>query len=116
MDLGPLRLIARDINFEVLAIDVTVVPPGPDGRLIPARGIWITPQADARPAGGELQGVTPIRTIALAYPGDPGLIAVPIGTQILAAERSGAPVTPWDVVAVERVEDHVRVRVLPAAA
>src|SRR6185295_2271426 len=101
MDLGPLKLFARDLNFEVLALDVTIVPPGPDGRLVPARGIWITPQADTRPSGGELQGVTPLRTIALAEPTAPDPIAMPIGTRILAPGRSGAPVTPWDVVAVE---------------
>src|SRR5689334_8806219 len=105
MDLGPLRTLVIDLNWEVLGVDVTVTPPG--GDPVDTRGIWVTPQTELVPAGFDFPRVERRRVLALKRA---DVATVPRQSVILAREVDGESPRSWKVDGVDRIEaEHVRV-------
>ena len=112
MDLGPLRALVTDLNFQAHGLAVTVTTPG--GLPVAVTGIWLTPATDHYPLGQEFRRASPTRAMALRVD---EVAQVPRGTVIVAPERSGGADQTWKVDSVERLEAaHVRVIVVPSQA
>lgn len=110
MDLGALRALVRDLNFEAHGIDITVSRTGIDETPLATRGIWVTPITDDVPVGNEFQRREPIKVLAISST----IGGVPRGSIVMAPELSGGTIRRWRVDGVERQEvDHGRFVVLP---
>jgi hypothetical protein len=111
MELGALRELARDLNFEVLGVALTVAPP--NQVPVDTRGIWLAPVTGIYPLGTELHRREAPRVLALPR----GVLpSVPRGTLITvpAADPATALDAVWQVDGVDRAEaDHHRVIVVP---
>jgi hypothetical protein len=109
MDLGGLRDLVQDLNFEVLGIALTVAPPNEPP--LETRGIWIAPVTGAYPPGMELHRREAPRVLALPRALLP---TVPRGTVITVPATPPALDAIWHVDGVDRAEvDHHRVIVVP---
>lgn len=74
---------------------------------VTTRGIWITPEADADPAGSDLQRRELKRVMAFTRTDIP---VIPIGTKVVAPEFEGQPSKTWNVDALDLADDeHKRV-------
>lgn len=109
MDLGSLRTLALSVNFATHGVDATVTRPAPDDTPIAARVIFLTPETEDYPIGGEFTRRDAARVVALRRSEVP---TVPIRTVIQAPELAGGTVKTWRVDGVAKVEaDQVRVTV-----
>lgn len=109
MDLGPLRELVRDLNFEAHGIAVTVTPPGEAD--IATRAIWLGPMVEDLPVGRDINRREPRRIIALRLD---EVSDVPRGTIIEPSETIGGVSGNWQIDGIESTErDHFRVIVVP---
>lgn len=105
MDIGEVRALALDINFEVHGLDVTVTRPAPDDTPIETRGIWMTVSTQDN-AGGPFTRREGIKVMAFRRD---EVSTVPEGTEVLAAEEFGGDVIGWRTDGTSQVfVDHVR--------
>lgn len=110
-DLGDVRALALEANFEAHGVDAIVTRPAPDDTPIETRLIWPAQPADAWPAGLSLQRQEERKVAALKRRDVPTL---PKTTRIVAPPKAGDADQGWIVDGTERVEpDHVRVYVVP---
>lgn len=111
MDLGPLRALVLDVNFEAHGVAATVTRPAPNNIPIATRVIWVTPVTVGVPSDMDFQRNEPLRIIALKRSDVP---TVPKGTLIDAPPKAGDASQLWRVDAFDREEaDHKRVIVIP---
>lgn len=117
MDLSSLRALVRNLNFAAHGIDVELeaVPIN-----VATRGIWLSPETEDYPGGGDLRRRE--RSYVLAVP----LLDVPHGAIFLAplppfaTDLVEAPISPgeilrWQVDGFAGLEsDHTRVRLILA--
>jgi hypothetical protein len=119
VDLGALRELVRDVNFETHGVDAVVTVP--DGDPVETRVIWMTPENDGAPdPGGGRRGndqfrrTDPRRSLSIRRDDVP---AVPRDTTIAVTEHLLDEPDVWRVDAIEEVRsDHVRVIVMPYEA
>lgn len=111
MDIGAVRALVLDANWQAYGVDAVVTRPAPDNTPITGvKVIWVTPETADVPVGGvwqrrELRPVLAIRRSDVP--------TVPRGTRIVAAPRGSSVAQAWQVEGVEREEvEHVRVTVL----
>jgi hypothetical protein len=105
-DLGALRSLVRDINFDVHGIPATVTRPYPHDTPIETRIIWALPSTDAVPFGSEFQRQESKRVMAFRLDEVP---TVPTKTIVVAPEAAGGVDQRWRVEGPERLEsDHGR--------
>lgn len=108
-DFGALRLLTRDLNFEVHGLSATVTLPDADDS-IETTAIWCVPPLEEVPLGTSFQRAQPQLILALRKDDVP---EVPLKTQIVVAPIYGGTATGWKVDGFDRVEpDHTRVIVV----
>lgn len=109
MDLGSLRLLARDASMSVMGVDATVTVPG--GVAVEARAVWVQPLSELGP-GNDLSRRNTRRVLMFSR----SVVSdVPRGSEIVAAEYEGAPVYTWIADGIDRMDaDEVRVIVTKA--
>jgi len=111
MNLGALKTLVRDLNFECHGVPISVKRPLDEVPIV-TRGIWVLPQTESLPGGTDFQRHEPVRVLAISRD---AISSVPRGTVILAPERAGTLDRSWRVEGVDRMEaDHVRVVLVPA--
>ena len=111
MDIGEIRELTLDINFEVHGLDVTVTRPAPDDAPIETRGIWLTVETEDVP-GGPFTRREGRRAMAFRKDEVP---TAPTGTEILAPEAFGGDDVGWRVDGTAQIfVDHTRVIVIRA--
>lgn len=109
-DLSAIRSLVLDVNLLAHGVDVTVTRPAPDDEPIVTRGIWMTTETEGMPIGSEFPRRDQRRVMALSRA---AVATVPLGTLIVAPEKSGNAVRAWRVDGFERQEaDHNRVVVI----
>lgn len=107
-DLGALRLLTRDLNFDGHGLPATVQIP--DGEPVETRVIWCVPPLEEVPLGTTFSRADPQRVLAIRTDEVP---TVPLKTTVLVAPMYGADVQRWIVDGFDRVElDHTRVIVV----
>lgn len=108
MDIGAVRAVVIDTNFDVHGIDVIVQIGAADP--VNARGLWLTPLNQDMPTGADSGKRLPNRVMALRRSEIPTMVR---GARITAPETWGAPMKVWMVDGAERMEaDHHRVHVV----
>ena len=108
MDLGPLRDLVVELNFEAHGVAATVTVPG--GNPVSSSVIWVVPETDNFPPGATLTR-RDVRHIAAVPRAD--VAAVPRGTVINAPRKAGEASVDWTVETLELSEsDNHRVVVI----
>jgi hypothetical protein len=111
VDLGGLRALVRDLNFQAHGVPATVIPP--DEEPIQTRVVWLTPSTEIVPAGSDARRAEARRTMGIRRDEVP---AVPRGTLVDVTEHGQTAPDEWRVDAMEKVEaDHFRVVVVPVS-
>jgi hypothetical protein len=109
MDIGVVRALALDLNFEVHGVDATVTRPYPNDDPIATRAIWMTVDT-VDEAGGPFTRREGIRVMALRRDEVP---TVPDGTVVVAPPKQGDDAVRWKVDGTHSVfADHKRVYVV----
>lgn len=109
MDLGPLRELALELNFDAHGVAATVTPPGE--AAIATSGIWLSPMVEDQPIGRDFAVREPRRVMALRRD---EVSDVPRGTIIAASETIGGVSRNWQIDGVEStMPDHFRVIIVP---
>lgn len=109
MDLGSLRDLVLDLNFDAHGVAATVT--APEGEAIATTGIWLDPIPVDQPVGRAYSTREPRRVMALRRD---EVSEVPLGTIIAAAEKIGGVSRNWQIDGIEStLPDHFRVMVVP---
>lgn len=105
MDLGGLRALVRDLNFQAHGVPATVAG-------VATRIIWVSPATELLPADSDFRRAEPKRTMAIRRDEVP---EVPIGTLVSVTEHGQTVPALWRVDAMEDVQPgHHQVVVVPA--
>lgn len=105
MDLGGLRRLVRDLNFQAHGVPAYVSG-------VSTRIVWLTPATEILPVGNDAHRAEPRRVMAIR---SDEVLSVPRGTIISVTEHGQDFPGAWRVDGIERIEpDHVRVVVVPA--
>lgn len=108
MDLGPLRTLALELNFDAHGVVAVVTRPGEDA--VTTTGIWQGPLLEDLPVGREFAAREPRRIMALRRD---EFAEMEKGTTIAAAETIGGTSQDWQVDGIERLEsDYYLVRLI----
>ncbi len=108
MDLGPLRQLALELNFDAHGVTAVVTRPGEDA--VTTTGIWQRPLLEDLPVGREFAAREPRRIMALRRD---VLEEVERGTTVAAAETIGGTSQDWQIDGIETVEsDYYLVRLI----
>lgn len=112
MDLGALRDLVRDVNFDVHGVTAIVALPGEVP--VTTTGIWTSALIEDPPIGRNYNRREPRRVMALRRD---VFTEVPRGTSVSASERPGGASRDWKVDGLESTEqDHFRVILIPDTA
>ena len=110
MDLGPLRQLALELNFDAHGVTAVVTPPAETA--INTTGVWMPPLFEDQPVGRELAARDPRRVLALRRDQVPEPVR---GSTVAAAETIGGVTRAWLIDGVELTEsDYFLVRLVPA--
>jgi hypothetical protein len=108
MDLGPLRALVLDLNFNAHGVNGTLTLPNEDP--VDTRLIWLANDTEQVPRNGGFGRAEPRRVLALRRDLVP---AIPIGSRIVAPELSTGSDKVWKVDGMDRYDaDHHRVIVV----
>lgn len=111
MDLGPLRVLTRELTQAAFGVSATVTPPS--AAAVETTGVWMTPADEPQPFGADFSRREPRRVLAI--PITDTLTTIPRGTLIEAADEPGGTTKTWSVDGLERSEPGLmRVIVVPA--
>lgn len=112
MDLGPLRQVVLELNFDAHGVAATVTPVG--GAPIITTGIWLDSLFEDPPLGKDYNRREPRRVLALRRD---VISDLPRGSLIVAPETIGGTVRNWHVDSIEATRsDHIRAVVIPQTA
>ncbi len=110
MDLGPLRTLASELNFDAHGVVAVVTRSGEDA--VTTTGIWQRPFPEEQPVGRELNATDPKRIMALRRA---EFDDVERGTLITAPETIGGTSVDWQVDNREATEsDYFLLRLIRA--
>lgn len=110
MDLGPLRTLAAELNFDAHGVAVQVTRP----REVPeaGAGIWQNNLSDSQPVGRDFMAREPRRLMAFRRSEFPDLER---GTVVRASETIGGVARTWQIDGVELTETDYTVYILIAS-
>lgn len=117
MDLSSLRALVRNLNFAAHGIDVELEA---DPINIATRGIWLSPETEDYPGGGDLRRRERSYVLAVPLADVPhGAIVLaplpPFSTDLLEAPPAPGALLRWQVDGFAGLEsDHTRLRLILA--
>lgn len=104
MDIGALRALVLDMNFEAHGVPIVVRAPDAE-RAVETRGIWSAPIGEDSPGFARSEpSLTRSSRIRVMSIRRSELESVPIGSEIDATEIGDTEERTWTVSSVERVE------------
>lgn len=118
MDLGPLRQLALELNFDAHGVGVVLPREGQLDLL--TTGIWQRPLVEDQPVGRDFSTREPRRIMAIKllakedFTGQEIIATLERGAVVVAAETIGGTAKEWQIDGVESTEpDYLSVILVP---